>query len=150
MSPRARAVAQPQGRFRAKPGTTGAGRYYRIVVRPKEDFSSFRYHDVGRPGHALRLAGRRASGSWDTQAWLIRKDEARREGHTLVAQTPEAKTILENLGSKPIYLKGDIFRARPRRNILEEDKPTVAQRRAQRANIRKAQAARRRQHVAAS
>ena len=36
MSPTEHARAQPEGRARAKPGTKGEGKYYRIVVRPKE------------------------------------------------------------------------------------------------------------------
>jgi len=56
-------LAQPEGRARAKPGTKGKGKYFRIIVRPKEDFITFRYHDIGRPGHLQRLAGKRASGS---------------------------------------------------------------------------------------
>ena len=51
MSPRQHALAQPQGRARKKPGTGGAGKFYRIVVRPKGDFTSFRNHDVGKKGH---------------------------------------------------------------------------------------------------
>jgi len=45
-------------------------------VRPGADFSSFRYHDVGRPGHILRLAGHRPSGTWADAAWLIAKRDA--------------------------------------------------------------------------
>ena len=39
-------LAQPQGRARKKPGTGGKGRFYRIVVRPKSKFSSFRNQDI--------------------------------------------------------------------------------------------------------
>lgn len=35
MSHRQHALAQPQGRSRIKPGTTGKGKYYRIEIRPK-------------------------------------------------------------------------------------------------------------------
>lgn len=136
------------GRTRAKPGMQGEGKYYRIVTRPKEDFVTFRYQDVGRRGHALRLAGRRRSGSWDTQAWLISKADAHPQGGTLVAETPAAKMILSKLGSRPVHLTADIFRARPRRDIPEAEKPTSAQRRAQLTNIRKAQAVLRRRRAA--
>jgi len=76
MSSRGRSLAQPEGRSRAKVGTQGGGDYYRIVVRPKGDFTTFRYQDVGDKGHIQRLAGKRSSGSWDTQAWLISKGDA--------------------------------------------------------------------------
>lgn len=81
MAPQNRASAQ-RGKRRAKPGTKGEGDYFRIVVRNKNEFATFRYQDVGEKGHILRLAGKRNSGSWDTQAWLISKDDAHMEGDT--------------------------------------------------------------------
>jgi len=129
MTPRERALAQPEGRKRAKPGTKGEGDYFRIVVRSKEEFTTFRYHDVGEKGHILRLAGKRSSGSWDTQVWLISKDDARK--------------VIEALGSKPQHVKGDVFEAKDRPNVPESKKPTEAQQRARLENIKKAQQARR-------
>jgi hypothetical protein len=58
------ARAQPQGRGRTKPGTKGGGEFYRIQVRPKGEFVTFRTQDVGGPGHIERVAGKRGSGSW--------------------------------------------------------------------------------------
>jgi hypothetical protein len=143
MTSRQHSLAQPEGRNRAKPGTRGEGDYYRIVVRPKEQFTSFRNQDVGEPGGLQRIAGRRSSGSWDTQAWLIHKDHAHIEGDALVADSDDAKDLLEKLGSTPKHEKGDIFTAKDRPNVPEKDKPTEAQKRAQSENIKKAQAARR-------
>jgi hypothetical protein len=142
MSHEAHARAQPQGRGRKKPGTAGTGEYYRITVRPKEEFVTFRTQDVGGSGHIERVAGKRRSGSWDTQAWLISKADAHVEGGRLVPDTDEAKHVLEELGSKPRHVKGDAFEAKPRPNIPERAKPTPAQRRARSTNIKKAQAAR--------
>lgn len=142
MTPRERSLAQPEGRKRAKPGTKGEGDYFRIVVRTKEEFTTFRYHDVGEKGHILRLAGKRSSGSWDTQAWLISKEDAHIEDDTLVADTDDAREVIEALGSKPKHVKGDVFEARDRPNIPEREKPTEAQRRARTENIKKAQQAR--------
>jgi hypothetical protein len=141
MSSRKRAMAQPEGRARAKPGTQGEGKYYRVVVRPKEEFRTFRYHDVGEPGGIQRLSGQRASGSWDDQAWLIGKHMAHVEGDKLVADSPDAKKVLDDIGPAK-HVRGDIFQGHPRRNVPEREKPTPAQRRAQRENIRKAQEAR--------
>jgi hypothetical protein len=143
LSHRQRAQAQPEGRGRKKPGTTGGGKYYHIRVRPKKEFVSFRTQDVGEPGHIQRVAGRRASGSWDTQKWLISKEDAHVENGKLVADTKEAKGVLAKLGAAPVHVKGDVFEAKPRPNIPEREKPTPAQQRARRANIKKAQAARR-------
>lgn len=100
-----------QGKARAKPGTRGEGKYYRIVTRPKGQFVTFRTQDVGRPGHVLRLSGKRPSGSWDTQAWLISKEDAHVKGNRIVPETAEAKKVIETLGSAPIHVKADIFKA---------------------------------------
>jgi len=143
MSHTEHARAQPQGRGRQKPGTSGKGEFYRIVVRPKEQFVTFRTQDVGGPGHIERVAGKRQSGSWATQAWLISKEDAHREGDRLVPDTTEARNLLARLGSEPVHAKGDIFEAKDRRNVPEREKPTAAQRRARSRNIQKAQAARR-------
>lgn len=142
MSHRQHALAQPQGRARAKPGSIGTGDYFRIVVRPEGQFSSFRTQDVGKPGGLQRVAGHRPSGSWSTQAWLISKDDAHVSGRTLIADSQDAKDLLNHLGSKPEHQKGDVFRAKDRRNVPEREKPTVAQKRARSQNIKKAQAAR--------
>ena len=143
MSSQERAMAQPEGRGRARPGVKGEGDFFRIIVRPKEEFITFRNQDVGKPGHIQRLSGHRKSGSWDTQAWLISKEDAHIENNKLIPDTEDAKEVLAELGSEPVYVKGDIFEAKPRPNISEKEKPTPAQRRAQRENIKKAQAARR-------
>lgn len=143
MTAREHSLAQPEGRKRAKPGTKGGGNFFRVVVRPKEEFTTFRYQDVGGPGHIQRLAGKRESGSWDTQAWLISKQDAHIEHGTLIADTADARELLEALGSKPVQVKADMFEAKDRPNVPEEEKPTPAQKRARMENIEKAQQARR-------
>ncbi len=127
---------------RKAPGSTGKGKFYRIELRPKGQFSSFRVQDVGKKGGLERLAGHRASGSWDTVSWLISKDKAEVvNGHLNIAGTKD-KSILKQIKGPIVHVKGDIFRAHPR-NVPEAKKPTTAMRRAQKANIKKAQAARR-------
>jgi hypothetical protein len=126
---------------RAKPGARGRGGFFHIQVRPKSDFVFFRNQDVGTRGGLERVAGRRANGTWDTQKWLIGKSEAHRAGKKLEPDTAAARKVLAQLGSVPRHLGGDRFIAKPRRNIPEGAKPTPAMRRAQRANIKKAQAA---------
>ncbi len=130
---------------RERPGAKGEGDYFRIVVRPKEEFATFRYHDVGEPGHIQRLAGKRQSGSWDTQAWLIGKTDAHAENGKLIPDTEDARKVLEQLGSTPEHGEGDIFKAKPRPNVPEAEKPTQAQRKARLENIKKAQAAKKKQ-----
>jgi hypothetical protein len=61
----------------------------------------------------------------------------------LKAGDKDVQEVLDQLGSKPKHVKGDIFEARPRKNVPEKDKPTKAQQRARKENIKKAQKARR-------
>ena len=136
------AAAQPEGRARKKPGMGGKGRFYRVVVRPKGEFVTFRTHDVGKKGHVERLAGKRANGRWATVSWLINKNEAHVSKGILVGDSKDVKDVLAKLRRKPKYLKGDIFEAGPRVNIPEKAKPTAAMKKAQMRNIKKAQAAR--------
>jgi hypothetical protein len=142
MSHSSHARSQPEGRGRKKPGTTGKGNYYRVDVRPKEEFSTFRTQDVGGPGHLQRVAGKRSSGSWSTATWLISKEDAHVEDGKLVGDTKDAKDLLKKLGSKPTHITGDRFKAKDRPNVPERSKPTTAQARARSRNIKKAQAAR--------
>ena len=127
---------------RRAPGTGGKGEYYHVEVRPRGDFVSYRTQDVGDPGHLQRVAGKRESGSWATVKWLIDKNDAHVEGDSLVGDTQEAKDLIKKLGSKPVHKTGDLFEAKPRRNVPERSKPTAAQRRARSQNIKKAQSAR--------
>jgi hypothetical protein len=141
MPSRARARSQPEGRSRAKPGA-GGGEFFHIEVRPKAEFKTFRTQDVGSRGGIERVAGKRASGSWSTQKWLIAKDHAHVERGKLVGDSADARKVLTLLGTTPVRIRADRFKAHDRPNVPERAKPTTAQRRAQTRNIRKAQAAR--------
>jgi len=142
MSHRERSHSQPKGMRRKSPGTKGEGEFYRIEVRPSDEFVTFRNQDVGDPGGIERLAGKRASGSWDTVTWLVSKDFAHVEGNKLVPDNKDAKQLFDDLGAIPKHVKGDIFRAQDRPDVPETEKPTAAQRKARARNIKKAQAAR--------
>ena len=142
MTHRQHALAQPEGRARQKPGTTGKGNFFRIEVRPKSEFKTFRIQDVGRKGGLERLAGKRSSGSWDTVAWLVSKEDAKIKNRELIIKDSKAKSVLKNLRGPILRVKGDIFRAYPRANVPENAKPTLAMRKSQKANIKKAQQAR--------
>tara|TARA_Y100000034_G_C6732353_1_gene324529 strand:- start:260 stop:685 length:426 start_codon:yes stop_codon:yes gene_type:complete len=127
---------------RKKPGTGGSGKFYRIVVRPKEDFVTFRNHDIGKKGHLERIAGKRKNGSWATQAWLIEKSDASVKNGVLVGKSKHSKELISKLRRKPKKVKGDIFEAGPIKNIPEKSKPTPSMKKAQKRNILKAIAAR--------
>lgn len=102
---------------RAKPGTKGTGKFYRIVVHPKDLFVKFRNQDVGKPGGLERVAGQRQDGRWDTQAWLISKDDAHVKNDTLEPDSDEAKELLEKLDGELENEKADIFRLQNHGNM---------------------------------
>jgi hypothetical protein len=141
MSSTEHARSQPQGGERKRPGA-GGGNFYRVEVRPKTEFVTFRTQDVGGKGHIERVAGKRESGSWATVAWLIGKSDAHISGRKLVADSRDAKQLLQKLGSEPVHRSGDRFEAKDRPNVPERAKPTSAQKSARSKNIKKAQAAR--------
>lgn len=125
---------------RKAPGTTGKGKFYRIEIRPKGQFTRFRIQDVGKKGGLERLAGHRRSGSWDTVSWLISKDKASVVRGHLKINNKKDQGVLKQIKGPIVHMKGDVFRAHPR-NVPEAKKPTLAMRRAQKANIKKAQRA---------
>lgn len=131
-----------QGTRRQKPGSGGSGKYYHIELRDGSDFETFRTQDVGDPGHLQRVGGKRAGGGWSTVKWLISKEDAHVEDGKLVGDTQEAKDLIKRLRSRPVQIRGDRFQSKPRRNVPERSKPTAAQQRSRRKNIKKAQSAR--------
>jgi len=69
---------------------------------------------------------------------LISKEDAHIDDDSLIADSSNTQKILDTIG--PVkHIKGDVFQGHPRKNIPEREKPTLAQRRAQLKNIRKAQ-----------
>ena len=135
--------AQTKKPTRKAPGNTGQGDYYHVEVRPGEEFVIFQTQDVGRRGHIQRVAGRRSSGYWATVKWLIGKDDAHIQNEQLIPDTKAAKDVIKQLGSQPVHLIGDRFRAKPNPNISETINPMSSQRRTQSENIKKAQTTRR-------
>jgi hypothetical protein len=132
---------------RQKPGTSGEGNYYHVEVLPKTGFITFRTQDIGKPGHIQRVAGKKTGGSWATVKWLIGKDDAHVQGNQLVPDTKGARDVIKGLGVQPVHLSGDRFNATPKAGSVSNGrsksaKPTTAQVRARRENIKKAQAAR--------
>lgn len=116
MSSRQKALAQqPNTPQRSKPGSKGKGQYYHVRIRDKNEFVTFRTHDVGRKGHSQRVAGKRRSGSWATQKWLISKEDAYIDDKGyLRSNNDKTKKILKRLGTIPKHKRGDIFVAKPR------------------------------------
>ena len=128
-----------RGGERRPPGSSGQGNYYHIELREGDDFETFRTQDVGDRGHLQRVGGKRAGGGWSTVKWLVSKDDAHVEDGKLVGDTQEARDLIRRLRSTPTHIQGDRFKAKPRRNVPERSKPTRAQTRARKQNIKKAQ-----------
>lgn len=128
---------------RKSPGGGGRGNYYHIELRDGDDFETFRTQDVGDEGHLQRVAGKRPSGAWATVKWLVSKEDAHVEDGKLFGDSSDAKDLIRRLRSRPVHIQGDRFKAKPRRNIAENAKPTKAQTRARKQNIKKAQGGRR-------
>lgn len=144
MTPRARALAQPQGKDRKKPGTGPSAKFYRIEVRPSKQFTSFRTQDVGKKGGLERIAGHRSSGSWATVTWLVDKKHAHvsTKGTLIIDDAKEKASLAKSVRGPITQVKPGIFHAHPVKNVPEKAKPTPAMKRAQKTNIKKAQAAR--------
>ena len=141
MSKSERARSPPEGSRRKAPGRGSDGDYYHVAVRNKSQFKTFRTHDVGDPGGIQRVAGQRKSGTWGTVKWLIPKEWAHMKGGKLIADSDDARKVLEQLGSAPVHSSADMFEAKPRPKVPEKDKPTKAQQQARQENIKKAQRA---------
>jgi len=92
---------------------------------------------VGKPGGIQRLAGKRSTGSWADQAWLISKEDAHLENGILVPDTSDARDILKVIGPAK-HVRGDVFQGHPRKKISEREKPTPAQSQVQMENSREA------------
>jgi hypothetical protein len=101
------------GKKREKPGASGEGQYYHVEIQPAGPFTSFRTQDVGEKGGIQRVAGQRADGSWETQKWLISKELAHVEQGRLIPDHEDAQEVLDDLGSAPVHIEGDRFRAKP-------------------------------------
>lgn len=129
---------------RKKPGTRGSGEFYRIDIRPSGDFATFRTQDVGKKGGLERVAGKRKSGTWATVTWLVSKKHAHvtPSGLLVIDNAKEKASLAKAISGKIVHKKGDIFSAHPVKNVPERAKPTPAMKRAQSANIKKAQKAR--------
>ncbi len=127
-------------RTRKSPGMGGKGKFYRIEIRPKNQFVIFRAQDVGEKGGLERISGRRKDGGWDTVSWLVSKEDAHmNEKGELIIDDVKARTVLRQFRGKIMHVKGDIFEAEPRKNTPEGNKPTLSQRHARKSAIRKAQ-----------
>jgi len=113
------------------------GNYYHIEIRPRADFVAFRTQDVGRRGHIQRVGGQWSTGYWTTVKWLISKEDAHFQAGVLVPDTPAAKEVLDQLGSRPIHMLGDRFKARPQPNVSEPEGPVAASKRKPQAKAKK-------------
>jgi hypothetical protein len=134
---------QTKRQTRKAPGSSGRGDYYHVEVLPGEEFVTFQTQDVGRRGHIQRVAGKRSSGYWTTVKWLIGKEDAHIQDEKLVPDTKAAKDVINQLGSQPVRLVGDRFKAKPKPHGSETIMPTFTEGRTRRENLKKTQPSRR-------
>ena len=122
--------------------------------RAKEISSTSRFGRKGEfktlphPGRRRNTAASSASpvaaraAHWDTQKWLIGKRHAHIEHGRLVADTDDARQVIDAARLRAAPHRGRPLPGQAAPNVPEKDKPTPAQKRARRENIKKAQAAR--------
>lgn len=115
IAPVPRRRAKPATKPGAKSGTKGGGRFFHVEVRPAKDFVAFRVQKFN--GSIERVAGQRADGSWATATWLIGKDHAHLANGRLITDSDAADRLLARLGSAPVHIAGDRFRAKRLRTI---------------------------------
>lgn len=65
----------------------------------------------------------------------------------IIDNAKERKALEKAINGKIVHVKGSVFRAHPVKNVPEAAKPTPAMKRAQSANIKKAQAARKKKTI---
>lgn len=122
-------LTQTGSRARKSSQNKNTGNYYHIEIRPRDDFVAFRTQDVGRRGHIQRVGGQWSTGYWTTVKWLISKQDAHLQAGILIPDTPAAKEVLDQLGSRPVRMLGDRFKARPQPNFSEREHSLAAPKR---------------------
>jgi|GEM_PF-4803962 len=70
--------------------------YYRIKVRPKNQFSTFRIEHLTE-NDSIEITGKLADGSWGTQQWLINKGDVRIENGRLVADDDRIQDAIDHM-----------------------------------------------------
>jgi hypothetical protein len=81
---------------RARNMSDWAKDYYRIKVRPKNQFSTFRIEHLTE-NDSIQITGRLADGSWGTQQWLINKGDVRLEDGRLVADDDRIQDAIDHM-----------------------------------------------------
>jgi len=107
-----------------KPGvepTDDDGEFYRIIVRPSEQFVDCRTLNVTPDSHIQIVTGKRTSGSWSTHAWLIHVDDAKVEDGRLKGVSKQAKNLLKGLRLAPSQINGIVFQAQEDKEFAYTD-----------------------------
>ncbi len=92
------------------------GKFYRIFVRPKEQFDSFRVRELDEKGHLECLLGKRSGSSrFHPVAWLVLKQDAHvAHNGRLIIDHPRTRSVLKQLEVPIIHYEGDFFSAKPK------------------------------------
>lgn len=101
------------------------GKYYRIEVRPKEEFDLFRVRDIetDKSGHLECLLGRhKRSSRFIPVAWLVPKEDAHlSENGRLVIDRPGTRKVLKQIKVPIIHREGDFFHAQPKQKKTQNN-----------------------------
>lgn len=107
----------------AKNDMDPGGKYYRIEVRPKEEFDLFRVRDIDtdKSGHLECLLGRhKRSSRFIPVAWLVPKEDAHlSENGRLVIDRPGTRKVLKQIKVPIIHSEGDFFYAQPTQKRIQ-------------------------------
>lgn len=95
--------------------------FYRIEVRHRKGFTTFKKDDVGKKGGLVRVCGKREDGKWVTIRWLVSKKDAHVDAErNLILDDPRVRAMLKNIRGRIVHVKGIIYVAKPRRILHDE------------------------------
>jgi hypothetical protein len=99
-----------------RPSANPGGQFYRIEVRPKEQFDVFRVSDLAQKGHLECLLGKRSGSSrFHPVQWLVSKKDAHvAQNGRLIIDHPRTRMVLKQLEIPIVHYEGDFFHAKPK------------------------------------
>lgn len=86
------------------------GEYFRIIVRPRKKFLTFKSEPISSDGMLQQIHGQLPDKRWSTYAWLVNKQGAKAQEKTLVATTTSVTHLFRALNKKIIHVKDDTYK----------------------------------------
>jgi len=85
------------------------GTYFRINVRPRNQFVEFNSEYVDKDNGIQQIVGKKPTGEWLTQSWIIDKSAAHVKSGALIADTKSVSKLLMVLDGSIKHIEGDVF-----------------------------------------